>query len=612
MLTLHTMLWTQRETQTQTPQKIERDRQIQFEQILNVHREYLPGTIPVVVGGLLLVVVLWGDVGHSRLLLWLALLYSATAIRIFFYLRFLKSPPNIDQIERWKWGFLVGSAGAGAIWGSTGIVMLVPDSLPLQMFMVSCLFAVCAGAVTVFGHYLPAFFLFASLLILPSIVMHIALGPPTHWVIAAICSIFLLSFMGFARRHSRFVEQSLRMRHENNDLIVELKEQKLAAEQARNDAQRATLEAEQANRAKSHFLATASHDLRQPLQAIALFSEALRERIYYPEVRSIVDNINASVAALQSLFNGLLDISRLEAGVVEAIPANFRVAVLLDKLRTDYTPAAQEKQLHIRIAPSHYVLFTDPMLLERVVRNFVANAIRYTPNGGAIAVGCRRQKDGRIRIEVRDNGIGIATDQQHKIFEEFYQIDNPERDRRKGFGLGLAIAKGMKEILGCDIELRSAPGRGSIFSITVARGAGGNAVTKPVMTAKQQNLRDRVIIVIDDDREVREAMQLVLSDWGCHVIAVTTADEAIASITDLGRHPDMVIADYRLRGGTNGVDAVEAIRTAVGTIVPAVLVTGDTGADRLREVSESGLALLHKPVVVAQLREALSRAVTAH
>ncbi|MEO6024282.1 MAG: HAMP domain-containing sensor histidine kinase, partial [Burkholderiales bacterium] len=440
MLVLHTMPWIRREIHPQTPQKVGRDREIQFEQILNVHREYLPGAIPAALGGLLVVVVMWRDVYHSHLLIWLGLLYILTAIRTFFYVRIIKSPPSIYEIDRWKWGFLLGTAGAGAIWGSTGVFMLIPDSLPLQMFILSCLFAICAGAVSVFGHYLPAFCLYASLLIVPSIVTHVILGSPIHWVIAAICSIFLISFMGFARRHSRFVEQSLRMRHENNDLIVELREQKLAAEQARNDAQRATLEAEQANRAKSHFLATASHDLRQPLQAIALFSEALKERIYYPEVRSIVDNINASVSALQSLFNELLDISRLEAGVIEAIPVNFRVAVLLDKLRTDYTPAAREKQLRISIAPSHYALFTDPMLLERVVRNFVSNAIRYTPKHGAIVVGCRWQSDGRIRIEIRDNGIGIAADQQQKIFEEFYQVDNPERDRRKGFGLGLAIA----------------------------------------------------------------------------------------------------------------------------------------------------------------------------
>ena len=606
------MPWMHRETQPLPVPSDGRDREIKFEQISNVYRDYLSGIVPATVGGLLLAVVLWPYVSHTRLLAWLALLSAVTVVRTIVYLRFMSAQPKAEDIERWKWGFLIGTASSGAAWGSTAFVMSVPGPLPIQMFLLSCLFAVCSGAVSVFGHFLPAFRVFALLLVVPTVLLHVAQGDPIHWVIAAIACIFLLSFLGFAQRHSRFVEQSLRMRHENRDLIVELREQKLAAEVARNDAQRATQEAEQANRAKSHFLATASHDLRQPLQAIALFSEALRQRIYYPEVRSIVDNINASVGALQSLFNELLDISRLEAGVIQPIPVHFRVAVLLDKLRTDYTPAAQEKQLRIRVAPSEYVLFTDPMLLERVVRNFVANAIRYTPNGGTLIVGCRRQNDGRIHIEVRDNGIGIAADQQGKIFEEFYQVDNPERDRRNGFGLGLAIAKGVKDILGCDINLKSAPGRGSVFSISVERGAAATPKVRPAVMRKKQNLRGRTVMVIDDDREVREAMELVLADWGCQVVSVTSASEAIEKIASTGKKPDLLVVDYRLRGGTNGIDAVTAIRAALGTNVPAVLVTGDTGVERLREVRESGLAVLHKPVVIAQLNETLNLAVESH
>ena len=595
-----------------------REREILYEQIVFAYREYFAGTVPVVFGGLLVVVVMWQDVPHVKLLGWLAMLYSATLVRTFWSLKFNRRPPVIDEIDRWQWGFLLGSAGAGVIWGGIGILMFVPESLPLQMFLLGCLFAICAGSVSVIGYYLPAFNIFATALLLPSIIRHGMMDKPINWLIAAVCGIFLVSFLGFGRRQNRFVVESLTMRYENTDLIEQLKAQTQAAESATAKAEHATLEAERAKeqaelatRAKSQFLATASHDLRQPLQAIALFSEALRQRIYYPEVRSIVDNINASVEALQTLFNSLLDISKFEAGVVEAMPIDFRADQLLDKLRTDYTPPAREKNITLRVRASNFILFSDPMLLERVARNFVANAVRYTNEGGTVLIACRQQRDGRVRLEVRDNGLGISRDEQKKIFQEFYQVDNPERDRGKGFGLGLAIVRGIENIIDCNTCLRSAAGKGSVFSIAVPRGAAAPSPVEAKQHDKQQikNLRGRCIVVLEDDQTVRDGMQLLLSDWGCEVIAAATVDEVMTRIKQSPVPPDLVIADYRLRGGANGIDAIARIRALTRDSLPAVLVTGDTGVAQLREVRESKLKLLHKPVVIAQLGETLSRAI---
>ena len=595
-----------------------REREILYEQIVFAYREYFAGTVPVVFGGLLVVVVMWQDVPHVKLLGWLAMLYSATLFRTFWSLKFNRHRPAIDEIDRWQWGFLVGSAGAGVIWGGIGILMFVPESLPLQMFLLGCLFAICAGSVSVIGYYLPAFNIFATALLLPSIIRHGMMDKPINWLIAAVCGIFLVSFLGFGRRQNRFVVESLTMRYENTDLIEQLKAQTQAAESATAKAEHATLEAERAKeeaelatRAKSQFLATASHDLRQPLQAIALFSEALRQRIYYPEVRSIVDNINASVEALQTLFNSLLDISKFEAGVVEAMPIDFRADRLLDKLRTDYTPPAREKNITLRVRASNFILFSDPMLLERVARNFVANAVRYTNEGGTVLIACRQQRDGRVRLEVRDNGLGISRDEQKKIFQEFYQVDNPERDRGKGFGLGLAIVRGIENIIDCNTRLRSAAGKGSVFSIAVPRGAAAPSPVEAKQHDKQQikNLRGCCIVVLEDDQTVRDGMQLLLSDWGCEVIAAATVDEVMTRIKQSPVPPDLVIADYRLRGGANGIDAIARIRALTRDSLPAVLVTGDTGVAQLREVRESKLKLLHKPVVIAQLGETLSRAI---
>ncbi len=595
-----------------------RERELLHDQIVYAYREYLPGAIPPFFGGILVVAVMWQEISHALLLGWLAVLFGATGIRAYWSVVFNRQQPPIDAINHWKRRFVMGSSGAGAIWGSIGILMFVPDSLALQMFLLGCLFAICAGGVTVIGYYLPAFYAFAIPLVLPSIVRHAVMHEPIHWLIAAICTIFLVSFLGFARRQNRFVVETLKIRYENTELIELLKAQTQAAESATEkaeyatrEAQRAKEDAEIANRAKSQFLATASHDLRQPLQAIALFSEALRQRIYYPEVRNIVDNINASVEALQALFNSLLDISRFEAGVVETMPIHFRANQLLDKLRTDYTAPALEKNITLRVRASNANLFSDPILLERVVRNFVANAVRYCAEGGVVLVACRQQRDGRMRIEVRDNGCGISHDEQEKIFQEFYQIDNPERDRAKGFGLGLAIVKGIEKILDCQVRLRSAVGRGSIFSVAVPRGETAASVVDAKENTKQhiKNLRGRCIVVLDDDQTVLNAMQLLLTDWGCHVIAASTVDEATAGIEQSERQPDLVIADYRLRGGANGIDAIAQIRAVTRPNMPAVLVTGDTGVDQLREVRESKLMLLHKPVVITQLSETLSRAI---
>ena len=597
----------------------DRAREILHEQVVSVYREYPSGVIPSLLGGSLLVIIMWQQLPHTLLLLWLGMQYAVTLVRGYFYLRFMRAIPDIDHIDPWRKGFIAGSAAVGSVWGGLAFLMYTPDSLIYQWVILTSLFAVCAGGVSVMGYYLPAFYAFAIPLVTPIIFRQLLIEGTIHLVVAAICTLFLLSFLGFARRHNRLITDSFRMRYEKNDLIAELKQQSLAAETASIEAERAKQEAEQAkeeaelaNRAKSQFLATASHDLRQPLQAIALFSEALRERIYYPEVRSIVDNINASVEALQTLFNELLDISRLEARVVEAVPIHFRANQLLDKLRTDYTPSAREKDLRLRVVPSELVLFTDPMLLERVVRNFVSNAVRYTDEGGAVVVGCRRLRDGKIRIEVRDNGVGIAPEEQQKIFGEFYQVENPERDRRKGFGLGLAIARGIENIINCKIGLRSAPGQGSTFSIAVPRGAQAASPKTVATNIRKQvkNLRGAFIVVLDDDHTVREAMQMLLSDWGCQVIAEATVEEAAARIRQAGRFPTLMIADYRLRGGMNGIDAIDRIRALTKQSLPAVLITGDTGAERLREVRESGITLLHKPVVVTQLSDTLSRLIT--
>ena len=376
----------------------------------------------------------------------------------------------------------------------------------------------------------------------------------------------------------------------------------LKQEIAQHERARATAEA--ANRSKSQFLAAASHDLRQPMHSLGLFAASLSERVTDPAVRGIADNISASVEALESLFNELLDISRLDAGVIKPNLASFALEPLFERMRIDFAPAAQEKAITLNIRPTRAIAYSDPILVERVLRNLIVNAIRYTAKGGVV-VGCRPRGE-YWSVEVWDSGVGIAPENLERIFEEFYQVGNVERDRRKGMGLGLAIIKRIEGLIGSRVRVTSRLGRGSAFGFSVPRSAPVSDVAGPAQAAPVgHGLKDKCVLVVDDESSVREGMRTLLGGWGCDVIAADSLSDALERIQARARRPDLIIADYRLRDGATGVEVIEKVQAAFGRDIPALLVTGDTGADRLRAVRESGYQQMHKPVSPAKLREVL-------
>jgi two-component system, sensor histidine kinase len=361
-------------------------------------------------------------------------------------------------------------------------------------------------------------------------------------------------------------------------------------------------EAERANLAKSRFLAAATHDLRQPMHALTLFVAALKERIHYPEVSRIVHNIESSVNAMQGMFNALLDISRLDAGVLQAHPRDFHLQDLFDRLLLDFSPLAMEKQIRLSIVPTRTIVRTDPVLLERILMNLISNGIRYTVEGGVV-VGCRRTKGG-LRIEVWDSGKGIPAHRQKEIFQEFVQLNNPERDRNKGLGLGLAIVDRMARLLGTQVDIKSTEGKGSVFSIKISRGNAKRVIEKvdPVVPIRRHELTGALVVFIDDESTILEGMEVLLRDWGCEPVIAATGVGAVAALVQAGRPPDIIVSDYRLRDRENGIEVIEQIRAHFGMDIPGVLVSGDTGPELLREAKEKGLRILHKPVRPAKLR----------
>lgn len=364
---------------------------------------------------------------------------------------------------------------------------------------------------------------------------------------------------------------------------------------------------EAANLAKSRFLAAASHDLRQPLHALNLFVAQLSGETDQAEKGRVVTRINAAVAAMNELFNALLDISKLDAGVLAPSISEFPVDHLLKRIEMTFMAAAREKGLRLRVLSNGAWIRSDFILLERIVFNLVSNAVRYTVLGGVV-VGCRRRA-GLLRIEVWDSGIGIPEDQRRNIFGEFYQLATTERDRRGGLGLGLAIVERLCRLLDHPIELSSTVGRGSRFSVSVPLSAAPRHTAEPSLLpdAVTDPTRGKLVVVIDDDALVLDGMRGVLKSWGCSVVTADSDGAALAGLSEHKRPPDLIISDYRLGDGKTGFEVIERLRSAFRASIPAFLISGDTAPERLREASASGYYLLHKPVLPMTLRATVSQ-----
>jgi signal transduction histidine kinase/ActR/RegA family two-component response regulator len=374
-----------------------------------------------------------------------------------------------------------------------------------------------------------------------------------------------------------------------------LRHQLAVSQQARDDA-------ETANRAKSSFLAAASHDLRQPLHALGMFSQALAVHVQDADARMLVHRINTSVAALETLFSALLDVSKLDAGVVVAQRCSLHVRPLLARLADELMPEASERGLRLAVVSPDAVVLSDPMLLERIVRNLVSNALRYTATGGVL-VACRRRGT-QWSLEVWDTGSGIAAGERERIFEEFYQGSRPATQRAGGLGLGLAIVRRLAELLGHEVSVDSRVGRGSVFRVRVPAGEPEDAQARH---ARQQAgpIAGRHVLVIDDDEDVRDAALRLLAQWGCRVTVVPDG-EAACRQCEAGLRPDALLVDYRLGAGMDGLATIAAVRAVLGTQVPAALISGESEAAQLARITASGVALLHKPLPAARLRSVLA------
>jgi two-component system, sensor histidine kinase len=602
-----------------------RDLLIQAKQIAQLY-EQIPTTVSgSILAALVLAASLRANVPGAAVAGWLALIVAFQLWRVAEFIRYRRRKPSPAQLAAWGGEYAAGSFVSGLIWGSAGLVLGLDGSTSFQALVYLILFGMATASVSVISSYAPALFAFVIPTMLPAIVVTALRGGATDFVTAAVGLLFLLVTLRFGWLLNRRLVEAYRAGYENADLVQELSAQKRAADAARDEAERATqqksalveeltvqksaaedarAEAESAAQSRARFLAAASHDLRQPLHALGLLVGALSEKIRFPDVRRIVDNMENSVHALDELFNALLDISKLDAGVIQPRLANVPLQNILDRLKADFGPSAAEKELRFTVRACRHVAYSDAILLQRIVRNLVSNAVRHTERGGVV-VGCRRRGN-HIVIEVWDTGPGIPTQEQTRIFDEFYQLRNPERDRNKGLGLGLAIVRRLVDLLGYKLDVVSRVGRGSCFKIELPVGRSEAMLEDdpPVLPARAMPLAGARIFVIDDESAIRDSMELVLTQWGCEVTTAASAEEALERL-DADARVDLIIADYRLRDNAVGTDAIDKLQAKLRREIPSILITGDTGPDRLREAQATGVRLLHKPVPPARLRAAI-------
>ena len=483
----------------------------------------------------------------------------------------------------------IASTTSGLLWALGVAVLWRPGDFESQLLLIFLITGLSANALNSLNAHLPAFYGF----FLPCTLS--ALGAMlTDWnlralFVAIMAATYIVTSAQFVKRLHATLVESLRRRYQVETLAADLRVQKELAEQA--------------SQAKSRFLAAASHDLRQPVHALSLFVGALGQRPLDGESRRLVGHVQGAVDSMGTMFNALLDVSQLDAGMVPVHPRVLALRPLLQRIATDEGALARQKGLRLRLNAPELAVRCDPVLLERVLRNLVSNAVHYTDRGGVLL--SARVRGGAVQVRVVDSGIGIAPQRQAEVFQEFVQLHNPERDRAKGLGLGLAIVRRLVDLLDVPLELRSQPGRGTCFTLRLPLAplaAVQPEAAAPPATAAPGDL----VLVVDDDARIRSAMADLLAGWGLRVITAAGMAELQPQLMALTVAPRLAICDYRLRGDETGLAVAEALQTLFNDELPVILITGDTAADRLRDARASGHVLLHKPVSPQALQMAMA------
>ena len=556
-----------------------------------------------VVEAFFLSVLFWRDVPATSIVWWLIAFAAVRGLRIGLGLAYRRAGALQPGRNAFWARCVVASALAQALaWGAGSWVLLAPHNVVAEMALHIGLAAVVLGSVAHLAHHLPALAAYAAGVFGPLALRDVLVGQPLHYALALASVLMAWYVWRSGRAQARALAQASAQRQEKLALIDALQRENEATRQARADA-------EAAHASKARFLATIGHDLRQPLNALGLLSHTLRQAptAAAPErVQALSGAIAECVGSMGALVEGLLELSRLDARTLTPRPTAFALQGLFDEMTGNFAAMAQERGLDLQVATTPATVWGDRALLARVLSNLVSNAIRYTP-AGFVRVDAV-QEGSAITVGVHDSGVGMEAAELPRIFDEYYQIDNPQRNRSQGLGLGLATAKRLSDLLGLDLSVHSIPGQGSSFSLRlpVAEPTPAAPLQAPPAEATPTPLAGRRILVLEDDADSRQALCGLLASWGCAVVEASDLAAALALLPGAGTAAapiDALVVDLRLPGADDGMAAIARLREALGSPVPALLVTADAHqAEVQQRATAAGLPLLPKPIAPMKLR----------
>lgn len=528
---------------------------------------------------------LWSQFPAVALLAWLCANLLFIGWR---HWRWKRAPYNpamtAGEASAWLRESAFASGVNACIWAGGAAAFLNDASFSGYLFFVLVLTSLVFGASVSFAAWFPSVVAFAVPVTLAAALKMATLDHAGSTLVAISCLPFLLFVLVVAHNYSRLITTLVTLDARNAALLVE-------AEQGRAEVERSSAE-------KSHFFAAVSHDVRQPLYATGLLLEALAKRVTTNEQRKLIADIQRSHGAMDLLFTSILDLTQLDAGAVTAKVDHVDLGSVLETLRGEFAPSAARKCIGFDVSATEVRVHTDPVLLSRILRNLLGNAIKFTDAGGVDVTVIAHESN--VQIRVSDTGPGIPVAEQGKVFAEYYQLGNPERDRGKGLGLGLAVVRRLCVLLDIELELASAPGRGTVFTLSMP--AGHPKANKPSYSAASApDIAGLHVVVVDDERTILRGLKMLLGDYGCQVTIGESSSDAISAARKVTRPPDIIISDLRLRGDGDGVDVIHTIRAEFDARLPALLVTGDTDRTAVERAASAGLRLMYKPLAPHQL-----------
>jgi len=566
---------------------------IAVDQILLVRKNIPAVLVSSLIGCIPLLLVLWNNGLREPIALWLMLHYGVILIRAVHHYSFKPDEESPASVLRYGRTNLFLISLSGSIWGSAGVLFFSPDQVGTYTFLLLTLVCLISGSMNAISSMPPAYNLYASLTILPIVVVAFLQGTSFYMLMSVGVFMYLLLTIHFSRNLSRAIIENLNLKYTNMALV--------------NDLQIQTELEKKANQEKSRFLAATSHDVRQPLHAVNLFADAMDQELSTDNQRYLLGGIRRGLSNVSRLFDALLDISSIDAKVSPIAKSNFQLSQLLENLIVPLQLKARQKKITLQVRDCDYPVYTDRMLLERILGNLISNAVNYTEQG-SVEIYAERFGENEVHLHIKDTGIGISQEDQKLVFEEFIQINNPERDRTKGYGLGLAIVQRLIALLDIPLQLQSKLSQGTKFTLQLPLGElqqvnSSHYSTKTV----NQELAQLVVLAVDNEADILEGLTIVLKNWGCTVHTAGTVEQAEQKFAKI--KPDLVISDFRMPGPRDGIDMISKISKTYADI-NGIIISGDTGIETLRKAQRHNIMLLHKPIKPVQLHMAISRIIS--